>query len=157
MTVAALKEPIELVPATGSTGILFFGKRSTFAYLGPVEWNRSGSYGYGLWADIAPGNDQSMADIRAPGSLTLILDGGPRVLVWMDAPLFGQAAYRSVASWGQSGYFELTVEMLELMASSHKLQLDVRATDGSIVSFVPSGDARTILGEYLRGRGITGD
>jgi len=157
MTVAALQDPIELVPSVGSRGILFFDKRTSFAYLGPVEWNRSGSYGYGLWVHIAPGNDRALADIRVPGSLTLILDSGERVLVGIDAPLFGQSAYQPVASWGQTGYFELTVEMLKLMAASQKLQLDVRAWDGSIVSFVPSGDTRTTLSDYLRARGITGD
>ncbi|MGO9934755.1 MAG: hypothetical protein ACLPV8_23475 [Steroidobacteraceae bacterium] len=157
MTVASLKEPIELVPSARSTGILFFGKRTSFAYLGPVEWNRSGSYGYALWVHIAPGNDRPMADIRAPSSLTLILDSGPVVLVATDAPPFGQSAYQPVASWGQTGYFELTVAMLKLMAASRKLELDVRAADSSMVDFSPSSDTRTILTEYLRARGIIDD
>ena len=43
------------------------------------------------------------------------------------------------------------------MAGSLKLQLDVRAADGSIVSFIPSSDTRPALSEYLRTRGITDD
>src|SRR5580692_9548613 len=86
MTVASLKQPIELVPSGSSAGIVIFGKRTSFAYLGPVEWDRSGTYAYGLWIHIAPGNDRPMADIRAPASLTLILDGGPQVLQPIDAP-----------------------------------------------------------------------
>jgi len=98
-----------------------------------------------------------MADIRAPASLTLVLDGGPQVLQPIDAPPLGQGAYQPVASWGQTAYFELTVQMLKLMAASEKLQLDVRAADGSSVSFVPSVDTRPALSDYLRARGITDD
>jgi hypothetical protein len=157
MTVGSLKQPIELVPTVHSAGIVIFGKRTSFAYLGPVEWDRSGSYAYGLWIHVAPGNDRSMADIRAPASLTLVLDGGPQVLQPIDAPPLGQGAYQPVASWGQTAYFELTVQMLKLMAASEKLQLDVRAADGSIVSFVPSADTRPAFSDYLRARGITDD
>ncbi|HWX81493.1 MAG TPA: hypothetical protein VNZ02_15430 [Steroidobacteraceae bacterium] len=157
MTVASLKQPIELVPSGSSAGIVIFGKRTSFAYLGPVEWDRSGTYAYGLWIHIAPGNDRPMADIRAPASLTLILDGGPQVLQPIDAPPLGQGAYQPVASWGQTSYFKLTEEMLRLMAGSLKLQLDARAADGSIVSFVPGNDTRPALSEYLRARGITAD
>jgi hypothetical protein len=157
MTVGSLKQPIELVPSVRSAGIVIFGKRTSFAYLGPVEWDRSGSYAYGLWIHVAPGNDRSMADIRAPASLTLVLDGGPQVLQPIDAPPLGQGAYQPVASWGQTAYFELNVQMLKLMAASEKLQLDVRAADGSIVSFVPSADTRPALSDYLRARGITDD
>jgi hypothetical protein len=157
MTVGSLKEPIEMVPSVRSTGIVFFGKRTSFAYLGPIEWDRSGSLVYGLWIHVAPGSDRSMADIRAPASLTLILDSGPQALVPIDAPPLGQNAYQPVASWGQTSYFELTAAMLKLMAASQKLQLDVRAVDGSIVSFVPSRDTRTTLTDYMHDRGITGD
>jgi hypothetical protein len=157
MTVGSLKQPIELVPTVRSAGIVIFGKRTSFAYLGPVEWDRSGSYAYGLWIHVAPGNDRSMADIRAPASLTLVLDGGPQILQPIDAPPLGQGAYQPVASWGQTAYFELTVQMLKLMAASEKLQLDVRAADGSIVSFVPSADTRPAFSDYLRARGITDD
>jgi hypothetical protein len=157
MTVGSLKQPIELVPTVRSAGIVIFGKRTSFAYLGPVEWDRSGSYAYGLWIHVAPGNDRSMADIRAPASLTLVLDGGPQVLQPIDAPPLGQGAYQPVASWGQTAYFELTVQMLKLMAASERLQLDVRAADGSIVSFVPSADTRPTLSDYVRARGITDD
>lgn len=157
MTVGALKEPIELVPSVHSSGIVFFGKRTSFAYLGPIEWDRSGSFVYGLWIHIAPGSDQSMADIRATAALTLVLDSGAQVLEAIDAPALGQGAYRPVASWGQTSYFELSLEMLKRMAASQKLELDVRAVDGSTVSFVATRDTRTTLTDYLLARGITGD
>jgi hypothetical protein len=157
MTVGALKEPIELVPSSPGGGVHLFGKHPSFAYLGPIEWDRSGSLVYGLWIHIAPGNDKPMADIRAPAALTLILEDGPQVLVPMDAPQLGRGAYQPVASWGQTGYFELTAELLKRMAGSQKLALDVQNADGSVVSFTATEDTRAALTDYLHARGITGD
>ena len=160
MTVGCLKEPIELVPSLRQGGlhvITNLGKRLSFAYLGPVEWNRSGSIVYGLWVHIAPGNDRPIADIRSNAALTIVLDNGTRVLTPIDAPQLGRGAYQPVASWGQTAYFELTVEMLRQMAASEKLELNVRAADDSVVNFVASGDTRETLSDYMHSRGITGD
>src|SRR5277367_2808213 len=76
MTVGALKEPIELVPSLPRVGVFQFGKRPSFAYLGPIEWDRSGSLVYGLWVHIAPRNERPMADIRSPAAHTQVLDDG---------------------------------------------------------------------------------
>jgi hypothetical protein len=160
MTVGSLREPIELVPSLKPGGlrvITNLAKRSSFAYLGPVEWDRSGSIVYGLWVHIAPGNDRPFADIRSNAALTIVLDNGTRVLTPIDAPQLGRGAYQPVASWGQTAYFELTVEMLKQMAASEKLELDVRAVDDSVVNFVASGDTRETLTAYLHSRGITDD
>ena len=161
MTVGSLKEPIELVPSLRQTGGLHvltnLTKRVSFAYIGPVEWDRSGAIVYGLWVHIAPGNDRPVADIRSAAALTLIFDAGTRVLTPIDAPQLGRGAYQPVASWGQTAYFELTVELLKQMAVSEKLALDVRAADGSIVNFVASGDTRGTLTDYIHARGITDD
>ena len=160
ITVGSLKEPIELVPSLrqgGLRAITNLGKRLSFAYLGPVEWDRSGSIVYGLWVHIAPGTDRPIADIRSNAALTIVLDNGTRVLTPIDAPQLGRGAYQAVASWGQTAYFELTVEMLKQMAASGKLELNVRAADDSIVNFVASGDTRATLTEYLHARGITDD
>ena len=160
MTVGSLKEPIELVPSLRQGGlhvIASLGKRLSFAYIGPVEWDRSGSIVYGLWVHIAPGSDRPIADIRANAALTIVLDNGTRVLTPIDAPQLGRGAYQAVASWGQTAYFELTVEMLKQMAASEKLELNVRAADDSIVNFVASGDTRGTLTGYLHSRGITDD
>ncbi len=160
MTVGSLKEPIELVPSVRQGGlhaITNLAKRSSFAYLGPVEWDRSGSIVYGLWVHIAPGTDRPLADIRSNAALTIALDKGTRVLTPIDAPQLGRGAYQPIASWGQTAYFELTVELLKQMATSEKLELNVRASDDSIVSFVASGDTRQTLTNYMHSRGITGD
>ena len=156
----SLKEPIELLPTAHQSGVHVLNSlrnRVSFAYLGPVEWDRSGSIVYGLWVHIAPGNDQPLADIRSSAALTLILDSGPRVLTPVDAPQLGRGAYQPVASWGQTAYFELTLEMLKQMAASEKLQLDVRAADNSVVNFAASADTHQALTAYLHSRGVTGD
>jgi hypothetical protein len=160
MTIGSLKEPIELVPSLRQGGlhvITNLGKRVSFAYLGPVEWDRSGSIVYGLWVHIAPGNDRPIADIRSNAAVTIVLDNGTRVLTPIDAPQLGRGAYQAVASWGQTAYFELTVEMLKQMAASERLELNVRAADDSIVNFVASADTRETLSDYMHARGITGD
>jgi hypothetical protein len=159
ITIGSLKEPIELVPSLHQSGLhpLSMGKKASFAYLGPVEWDRSGTNVYGLWVHLAPGNDQAIVDIRSPAAVTLILDSGARVLTSIDAPQLGRGAYQPVASWGQTAYFELTAEMLKQMAASQKLELNVRATDDSVVNFAATGDTRATLAGYLHSRGITGD
>jgi hypothetical protein len=160
ITVGSLKEPIELLPTAHQSGVHVLNSlrnRVSFAYLGPVEWDRSGSIVYGLWVHIAPGNDQPLADIRSSAALTLILDSGPQVLTPVDAPQLGRGAYQPVASWGQTAYFELPLEMLKQMAASEKLQLDVRAADNSVVNFAASADTHQALTAYLHSRGVTGD
>jgi hypothetical protein len=155
VTVGALKEPIELVPSAQNA--LISHQRLSFAYLGPVEWDRSGAISYGLWIHIAPGNDLQPGDIHASAALSLNLDDGPLALSLIEVPTLGRDPYKRVASWGQTAYFDLNVEMLRRMAASRKLGLDVRAQDGSIISFSPTLDTRAALSQYLQARGITGD
>ncbi|HWY97297.1 MAG TPA: hypothetical protein VNX69_19015 [Steroidobacteraceae bacterium] len=157
VTFGALKQPIELLPSA-QDAVLILRKRATFAYLGPVEWNRSGEVNYGLWIHIAPGNDrQPPGDIHASAAAALILDDGPLSLSVMEAPKLGREPYRPVASWGQTAYFGLDVGTLRRMAASSKLELDVRAADGSTLSFSPTVDTRGVLKQYMQDRGITGD
>ena len=157
VTFGALKQPIELLPSA-QDAVLILRKRVTFAYLGPVEWNRSGTLSYGLWIHIAPGNDRQPGDIHASAAAALILDDGPLSLsVMEEAPKLGREPYRAVASWGQTAYFDLDVGTLRRMAASSKLELDVRAADGSTLSFSPTVDTRAVLTQYMQDRGITGD
>jgi hypothetical protein len=156
MTLAALEEPIELLPSLQGTNFAA-GKRATFAYLGPVEWDRMGTFAYGLWVHVAPGNDRQPGDIHGPGAVTLILDDGPLNLSLMDPPKLGRDAYRQVVSWGQAAYFDLNVDTLKRMAASNKLSLEIRAADGSTMSFSPSSDTRAVLTRYVQARGITVD
>jgi hypothetical protein len=156
VTFGALKRPVELLPSARDA-VLILPKRATFAYLGPVEWNRSGALSYGLWIHIAPGNDTQPGDIHASAAVALILDDGPIGLSPMEAPKLGREPYRPVASWGQTAYFGLDVDTLRRMAASSKLELDVRAADGSTLSFNPTADTRAVLKQYMQDRGITGD
>ena len=156
VTFGALKQPIELLPSA-QDAVLILRKRATFAYLGPVEWNRSGALSYGLWIHIAPGDDRQLGDIHASAGAVLILDDGPLGLSLMEAPKLGREPYQPVASWGQTAYFGLDVATLRRMAASSKLELDVRAVDGSTVSFSPSVDTRAVLKQYMQNRAITGD
>jgi hypothetical protein len=157
-TVGALKDPIEFTPslnivAADKAG----GKQISFAYLGPVEWDKAGNYGYGLWVHVAGGSNWTPADIHAPGSITLVLDDASIELIPMDGPKLGRDAYKPVASWGQTGYFELTIKLLQQMAASQKLNLEVRGAEGSAATFVPVRDTRPVLDEFVRARLLTGD
>lgn len=158
MTIGSLKEPIELAPdvQTGAAARLI-GKHISFAYLGPVEWDRSGQVEYGLWVHIAPGSGQQMPDIRAPSAVTLQMDDGSLVLTPIDAPQLGHAAYQPVASWGETAYFELTVVTLKRMAASQKLALRVLTPEGTPAGYFSSGATHPILSDFLRARGITAD
>ena len=153
VTVGVLDDPIEFVQLSG----VAFGKRSNFAYLGPVEWNRMGSYSYGLWVHIAPGNDVQPADIRAPAALSLLLDDGPMVLTPIDPPALVGDAYRPVVSWGQTAYFALTVPGLKRLAASRRLDLQCRAVGGGDIAMLPSHDTRAARDRYVRARGLIGD
>jgi hypothetical protein len=157
-TVGALKDPIEFTPslnivAADKAG----GKQISFAYLGPVEWDKAGAYAYGLWVHVTGGSNWTPADIHTPGSVSIVLDDASLALVPMDGPKLGRDAYKPVASWGQTGYFELSVKMLQRMAASQKLNLEVRGADGNASTFVPVRDTRPVLGEFVRARSLTGD
>jgi len=156
-TVGALEDPIEFVETAQNAALVVGGKRTSFAYLGPLEWDRSGEITYGLWLHVAPGNDKPVGDIRSEGSVRLDLDDGSVVLSPIDASISGVGPYRPVAAWGQTAYFRLDVAMLKRMAASQKLDLNFRAPDESLVEFLPSRDTRTTLTQFLHARGITGD
>ena len=64
--------------------------------------------------------------------------------------------FRSV-SWGQTAYFDLTVETLRRMASSRKIAFDVRAQDDAVINFSSNKDSRELLNGYMVGRDITAD
>jgi hypothetical protein len=155
-TVAVLKAPIELLPSAQHAAQIS-QKRLSFAYLGPVEWNRSGTLSYGLWIHVAPGNDEQPGDMHAAAAVRLMLDDGPLALSRMEAPMLGRDPYQPVASWGQTAYFGLDVQSLGRLAASRRLELEVSTKDGSIMTFYPASDTRPALTQYLRARGITGD
>ena len=160
MTIGVLKEPLEFIPAVHQDGVHMLGKLGkhlSFAYIGPIEWDRSGTLVYGLWVHVAPGANRPLADIRAPASITMTLDDATLTLEPIDAPQLGRVAYDPVASWGQTAYFNLTVAMLKQMAASQKLELRVATADAGSIEYLPSADARGPLSEFIKARGITDD
>ncbi len=157
MTVGALQEPIEFVQSA-QHAVVLASKRASFAYLGPIEWDRMGEISYGLWVHVAPGNDVQVGNLQSPGVVTLELDEGPLVLTPTQPPAEGSGPYKPVASWGQTAYFELTMDMLKRIAASKKLVLDFKSVDrGGKVAFLPSHDLSDTLTEFVRTRGITAD
>jgi hypothetical protein len=160
MTIGVLKEPLEFTPAVHQDAMHVLGKLGkhlSFAYLGPIEWDRSGTLVYGLWVHVAPGANRPMADIRAPASITVTLDDATLTLEPIDAPQLGRVAYDPVASWGQTAYFNLTVPMLRQMAASQKLELRVATADNGSIEYLPSADTRAPLSDFIKARGITDD
>jgi hypothetical protein len=155
ITWAALGQPLELVQ--GAQSAVVSRIQPSFAYLGPVEWNRSGDISYSLWVHVVPGSDRPVGNIRDDGAVTLMLDDGPFVLIPAQAARVGREPYKRVASWGQTVYFQLDAKGLVRLAASHKLVLDIRGTDGSAVPFNAPDEAHAVLSEYLRGRNITAD
>lgn len=156
-TVGALKDPIEFMPTLGTAGADGRGKHVSYAYLGPVEWDKAGEYTYGLWVHVIGGSNWTPADIQSPSAVTMELDGESIPLVPMPDPKLGREAYKQIASWGQTGYFELSVKMLQHMAESRKLNLEVRGTDGGTATFIPVRDTHPVLDEFVHARSLTGD
>ena len=156
ITVTSLKKSIELLPSA-QFAALASHIGTSFAYMGPVEWNRSGEFSYGLWVHIAPGNGAQFGDIHAADALTLTLDDGPVALTLLETAKLGREPYPQAVSWGQTAYFTLKFETLRRMAASRKLELDVRAADGSVIGFSATVDMRAALTEYVQSRGLTGD
>jgi hypothetical protein len=157
-TVAALKDPIEFTPSLHVVAVdKAGGKQISFAYLGPVEWDKAGAYQYGLWLNVIGGSAWTPVDIRTPSAVTLVLDEENVTLVPMEGPKLGREAYSSVASWGQTSYFELSVKLLQHMAASQKLSLVVQGTEGKTATFVPVRDTRAVLSQFISARSLTGD
>ena len=156
VTVASMESPIELVREVG-VAPMSDDHRVSFAYMGPVEWDRMGDITYALWIHIAPGNDGKVNDIHDPGAVSVGLDDGALELTPMDPPSVGREPYRAVASWGQTLYFGLTAANLKRLAASQQLKLNVRADNGSFVVFLPTHDTHATLTRYAISRGVTAD
>jgi hypothetical protein len=153
MTVGTLDKPIELVQgAAASAPSAAFDRRASFAYLGPVEWDNMGSISYGLWIHVAPGNDWRFEDIQAPGVVRLSLDDDATALTVIKPPSLAHAPYQPVASWGETAYFAVDLDMLKRIAASGKIGLDVKAGD-SVAHFSAGPDAHETLARFLHARG----
>ncbi len=151
MTVGTLDKPIELLQGTPTS--VASDRRISFAYLGPVEWDKAGNFTYGLWIHVAPGNDWRFDDIRASGAVRLALDDGMTALSVIEPPALAHAPYQPVASWGETAYVGVDLELLTRMAASGKRGLDVNTSAGAVVHFTAGADAHETLARYLHSRG----
>ena len=133
------------------------GKHFSFAYLGPIEWDRSGTLVYGLWVHVAPGPTSLGRHSRARVDHRDLGRQDTSRSTPIDAPQLGRAAYDPVASWGQTAYFNLTVDLLKQMAASQKLELRVATADAGSIEYLPSADTRAPLADFIKARGITDD
>jgi len=158
VTMGALREPIAFIE-TGLYDLLAtLPKQASIIYLGPVEWDRSGEYSYGLWVQLEPGvGGHRLDDIRARGAVTLKLDDGPVTLSTIELPKEASSPYGPLAPWGQTAYFAIDVAMLKRMAASKKIVLNVRAADLTTVEFIPARETNTVLTDFMHERGITID
>jgi hypothetical protein len=153
VTVGSLQKPVEFV----ENGVVALNKHASFAYLGPVEWDRMGAISYALWLHIAPGNDTQVAEIGAPGAVALLLDGQSMVLTPMQPQKLGREPYEAVVPWGQTAYFAVTVAQLRELAHGTQLRLRLRGLDGAPVDFLASRAAPADFAAFVQARGLTGD
>jgi hypothetical protein len=153
MTVSVLPRPIEFV----ERGLMQSGKRTSFAYLGPIEWDSMGEVREGLWLHVAPGTDQPVGDIRSAAAVTLMLDDGPLVLSLIDAPKLAREPYVPLVSWGQTAYFGLSKEALARVGASSRVVLQLRGTGDADVVFEGGSDLHTVLMDYVKSRGLSAD
>lgn len=153
LTVASLAEPLDFV----EPGVLKFGKQSTHAYLGPVEWDRMGNLSYGLWLHVAPGADRQVAPVTDAAAVTLTADAGDIVIAAVEAPRVAHEPYKPVFPWGQTAYFSITADVLKLLASSRTLRLRLRGVDGAAVDFEAVSDTHAVLAAFVHSRGLAAE
>jgi hypothetical protein len=152
MTLGALPEPMAFIE-TGIYDLLAPDKQPSILYVGPVEWDRSGNYGYLLWVQVAPGvGGHRLDDIRARGAVNLKLDDGPVTLSVVEWPAGNP--YAAITPQGQSAFYSIDIPLLKRMAASKRIALNVRAGDLSMVDFAPLQETRTALQQFIVDRDI---
>lgn len=152
MTLGALPEPMAFVE-TGIYDLLVPDKQPSIVYVGPVEWDRSGVYGYLLWVQVAPGVDgHRLDDIRALGAVNLMLDDGPVTLSVVEWPAGNP--YPPITPQGQTAFFSIDIPLLKRMAASRRISLNVRAGDLTMVDFVPLQETSAALQQFIVDRDI---
>lgn len=157
LTMGALIKPMAFIE-TGIYDLLVPDKQPSILYVGPVEWDRSGDFSYLLWVQVAPGvGGHRLDDIRARGAVNLKLDDGSVVLSALELPVAPSSPYRPMPPVGQTAYFSIDVPLLKRMAASHRLALNVRAGDLTMVDFIPAQETRIALKQFMLDRGIAHD
>jgi hypothetical protein len=154
MTSGALIEPIAFMEKR-VFDLLAPDKQPGTAFLGPVEWDRGGDYTYGLWLQVSPGVDGSrIDDIHGRGAVSLRLDDGVLPLTSINQAQAPKAPYRLAPTGGQSAYFSIDIAMLQRIASSRTVVLDLRAADLSAAEFIPTEEVHGLIERFIEERDI---
>ncbi len=156
MTVGALPSPMTFMER-GVFAPLDTGKRPSFAYLGPVEWDRSGDYTYGFWMQVGPGDGKRVGDIHSPGALTLKFGAESVTLSAMEMSNVANDPYPLMAPGAQTAYFRVPAGMLKRMAASRELELDLRAADLTSIRFTSFRETHSALTQFVEARDIGGE
>jgi hypothetical protein len=156
ITVGALPLPIPF-QERGVFAPLDTGKRPSHAYLGPVEWDKSGDFTYGFWIEVGPGDGQRIGDIHAPRALTLKFDRESVTLSAMESPKVAAAPYPRMAPGAQTAYFRVPAGMLKRMAASPALELNLLAADLTVVRFTPFRETHSALTQFVEARDVAAD
>ena len=154
MTSGALVEPIAFTEKR-IFDLLAPDQQPGRAFLGPVEWDRSGDYTYGFWLQVSPGVDGNrIDDIRGPGAVSLTLDDGVLTLVPAAFTQAPKQAYALAPSGGQTAYFMIDIPMLERIASSRQMVLSLRSADLGHAEFIPSSEVHDVVRRFMEERRI---
>jgi hypothetical protein len=156
MTVGALPEPIAF-EERGVFAPLDTGKRPSSAYLGPVEWDRSGDFTYGFWLQVGSGDGKRIGNLYAPGALTLKFDAETVTLSAMKSPEVTADPYPRMVPGAQTAYFKVPAGMLKRMAASHEIELNLLAADLTPVHFTPFRETRSALTQFVEARDVATD
>jgi len=157
MTIGAMPRPMAFVE-TGIDDVLQPDKQPSILYIGPVQWDRSGTLTYLLWIQVAPGvGGHRLDDLRTGGAVTLQLDGGTVSLSALEQPVYAGSPYQSIDPVGQTAYFSIDASLVKRMAASRRIALNVRAADLSMVDFSPMQETRSPLKQFVTDRGIALD
>ena len=158
MTAGALPEPIAFTETLVFDLLDPSPKQASVAYLGPIEWDRSGDITYVLWIQLAPGvGGHRLDDLNARGAVTLQLDDTAIVLSTVEYHKMPDSPYRLIEPVGQTAYFRLSGATLQRMAASEKVVLKMRASDLTNVDFVPRTPPREVLRQFIQDRGVVID
>jgi hypothetical protein len=154
MTSGALIEPIAFTEKR-VFDLLAPDKQPGTAWMGPVEWDHSGDYSYGLWLQVSPGVDGSrIDDLHGRGAVSLRLDDGVLPLTAIDLAQVPKAPYHPAPTGGQIAYFAIDIPMLQRIASSRTVVLDLRAADLSAAEFVPAADVHELIERFMAERDV---
>ena len=154
-------DPVTSVTLTAvNTPMIFYRDNSgrsayarNFAYIGPIQVNRSGQYRYFLWIGIWSTGQESDDARRRDGleSPVIFLDGEPLQLNlagWTPEAIgASESVYEKPVASGIDAYYEITIDVIRLLVNAS----DVRLTTGSVSQdhYEPWNDQQAAKNSFL--------